>query len=104
MNWANYQKQNVAAVDMSAAIVAAHRTQILPIKAIHLRPKQYEEFKSWLQTNLKRDLREDEKMELDGVYIEKGSGRQHSTYLVELWEQHFNIQEQIKNINHLRVN
>lgn len=84
-NWKDFTPTNNTVVDMCAAIILEHRVKMLPIKAIHLRPVHYFEFESWLKKQIQRDLDKDEKMEFDGVYIEKGDNRQASRFLVELW-------------------
>lgn len=99
INWAKYEKQNVEAVDMCAAVIFAHRAKYIPIKAIHLRPKMYSEFKSWAQKNLGRDLESHEKLEFDSVHIELGTSRQASQLLIELWEKNFNINAQMQLIS-----
>jgi len=101
MNWAQYTKQNNEAVDMCAAIIFAHRAKYLPIKAIHLAPTEYSEFASWAQKNLQRDLLKDEKLSFDAVNIELGTRSQANKFLVEMWENDFNIHAQMKNIQHL---
>lgn len=85
MDWTKYTIQNIRAVDMCAATIAAHRANQMPIKAIHLIPEYYKEFESWTQKNLNRDLLRDEKMQFDDVYIERGDKRQKSALLIELW-------------------
>lgn len=86
-DWKNYTQQHIPAVDMSAAIIFAHRAKNLPIKAIHLRPKLYGEFKKWVEKNVGRELTGEEKLEFDSVNIELGTGRQKSQLLVELWSE-----------------
>lgn len=97
MNWKEYRPVNVQAVDMSAAVIFAHRQKMIPIKAIHLLPRMYEQFQWWLQKQLGRDLEEGEKMQFDGVYIEKGYKAQSTPIVIELWENNFNIHEALKN-------
>lgn len=73
------------AVDMCAACIATHRDKMLPIKAIHLLPRMYDQFKDWTQKNLNRELAEGEKISFDDVYIEKGTASQSTPLLIEMW-------------------
>ena len=46
----------------------------------------YEQFQSWVQRNLNRELEQGEGMQFDDVNIEKGDKRQVTPILIELWE------------------
>ena len=98
MNWSKYKPVNVQAVDMCAAVIFAHRQKFIPIKAVHLLPRMYEQFQYWLQKQLGRDLEKDEKMEFDSVQIEKGFSGQSTPIVVELWDNNFNMGEVLKTI------
>lgn len=98
MDWTKYKSQGVQAVDMSASIIFAHRAKNVPIKAIHLLPRMYEQFQAWLQRTMGRELQDGEKMEFDGVHIEKGNAAQSTPIVVELWDNNFNIHSALKQI------
>lgn len=87
INWKEYKPVGVQAIDMSASVIFAHRLKAIPLKALHLLPRMYAQFKKWTELELGRELMDDEKMEMDGVYIELGSQQQSTPILVELWEQ-----------------
>ena len=71
---------------MTAACIAYHREQMLPLKAIYLKPSLYNKFKAWTEANLNRSLEEGEQMECDTVKIEKASILQVTELSVEFWE------------------
>lgn len=85
-DWKAYKRQHVQSVDMCAAAIFAHRQKYIPIRAIYLWPSMYEQFKSWTQKNLGRDLEPEEKMQFDDVYIERGDPNQRTPLLIQLWE------------------
>lgn len=85
--WKDYERQHVQAVDMCAAAIVAHRVKNIPLKAIHLWPDMYKQFKGWTEKNLKRELQDGEQMEFDGVNIEMGTKQQKTPLLLELWAQ-----------------
>jgi hypothetical protein len=93
MNWKEYKSQNVQAVDMTASVIFAHRQKFIPIRAVHLTPRMYEQFQSWVHSNLGRELELGELMEFDSVKIEKGYAGQSTPIVVELWEENFNINQ-----------
>lgn len=90
IDWKNYKPVGVQSVDMCASVIFGNRVKSIPIKAVHLLPRMYGQFKLWAEKNLERELLPDEKLEFDGVYIEEGSDQQTTPLLVELWEQHAN--------------
>lgn len=85
-NWSQYERQNVQAVDMCASCIFTHRQKLIPIKAIHLYPKMYEQFKQWLGKKRGSEIGDDERMEFDSVEICKGYAGQSTPMVVELWE------------------
>jgi hypothetical protein len=85
MNWKNYKPQNVQAVDMCAATIYTHREKLIPIKAIHLLPRMFEQFKRWTEKQLGRELNEGEGLQFDDVNIELGTASQSTPLLIELW-------------------
>lgn len=91
MNWKEYVVQNVKAVDMCAAAICLHRSKHLPLKAIHLIPKMYDQFKSWTEKNLERELLPDEKIQFDEVNIEKGWEHQSTPLVLEMWEENVGV-------------
>lgn len=106
-DWSKYTIQNVVPVDMCAAIIMEHRAHTKPIKAIHLRPHEYQEFKTWLCRQLGRELNAGEKMQFDDVYIEQGDKHQVSRFLIEMWvdQKEFTrfMNENKKSNRHLKV-
>ena len=86
INWKEYKAVNVQAVDMCASCIFSHRIKNMPIKAIHLLPRMYDQFKQYVERELERELTPDDGLEFDGVYIERGSQQQSTPLLVELWE------------------
>lgn len=96
VNWSEYKPVGVQAVDMCASVIFTHRRKFIPIKAIQLWPRMYEQFQSWLQKTMGRELEDGEKMEFDGVHIEKGHSAQTTPIVVELWDDNFNIHEAMK--------
>lgn len=96
MNWREYKPQGVQAVDMSASVIFAHRQKDIPVKAIHLLPRMYEQFQDWIQRKMERDLEPDEKLEFDGVHIEKGHAQQSTPIVVELWDNNFNMAQALR--------
>ena len=98
MDWSKYKPVGVQAVDMCASVIFTHRKKGLPIKAIHLLPRMHEQFQWWTQNQLGRELNPDEKMTMDGVYIEKGYARQTTPVVVELWDNNFNMAEAMKEL------
>jgi hypothetical protein len=84
--------------DMCASVIFSHRVKDIPLKALHLLPKMYEQFQWWTQKQLGRELNEDEQMEFDGVHIEKGYKGQSTPIVVELWDNNFNMQQALKQI------
>ena len=86
MNWKTYQRQHVQAVDMCAATIFAHRLKYLPLKSIYLLPRMYEQFRWWTEKQLHRELQPEERLEFDGVNIEKGSTGQSTPLLLEMWD------------------
>ena len=93
VNWREYKPVGVQAVDMCASVIFTHRQKFIPIKAVHLFPRMYEQFQAWLQKAMGRELEDGEKMEFDGVYIEKGYAGQTTPIVVELWDNNFNMGE-----------
>lgn len=98
MDWKKYKPVGVQSVDMCASVIFAHRQKAIPIKAVHLLPRMHEQFQWWTQNQLGRELNPDEKMTMDGVYIEKGYARQTTPVVVELWEEGVNVHSLIRDI------
>ena len=96
MNWKEYKTQGVQAVDMCAACIFAHRLKSQPIKAIHLLPRMYDQFKQWTERKLGRELEDGELLEFDSVKIEKGYKGQSTPLVIEMWENDFNIHAVMK--------
>jgi hypothetical protein len=85
-NFSNYVPTGCKPIDECANIIACARERMMPIKEIILRPAYYEWFKSGLQTLMGKPLQLDQKMELDGVNIEKGTIYQTKMYVVNYYE------------------
>jgi len=98
MNWKEYKSQGVQSVDMCASVIFQHRKRFLPIKAIHLYPRMYEQFKSFTQKNLGRDLEDGEQITFDSVEIVKGYSSQKTPLVIEMFQENFNIDEAVKNM------
>jgi len=86
MNWEQYERQYVQAVDMCAAAIFVNRVKFIPVKAIYLWPLMYEQFKWWAEKKMKREIMPEEGLEFDGVRIEKGDKSQATPLLIELWD------------------
>ncbi len=84
-DWNTWQSTHIKAVDLCASIIYQHRQREIPLKALHLWPDMYNQFQGWTEKNLGRELAEREKMEFDGVYIERGTRWQSTPALIELW-------------------
>jgi hypothetical protein len=84
-NWKQYKQQHVQVVDMCAATIFAHRQKMLPLRAIHLLPRMYEQFRAWAEKHLGRELAEGEGIEFDSVHIERGSASQSTPLVIELY-------------------
>ena len=84
-NWNEYTRQYVQAVDMCAACIFSHRQRMIPIRAIHLLPNMYGQFKLWTEKNLGRELLPEEELQFDDVKIALGDSKQKTPLLVELW-------------------
>jgi len=87
LNWKEYTTQGVKSVDMCAVTIFTHRQKGIPIKAIHLQPRFFEQFAGWAQKKMGRDLLPDEKLQFDEVNIELGDRLQSTPLLIELWAQ-----------------
>jgi hypothetical protein len=85
IDWKTFKATGVQAVDMCANTIYVNRRNYIPVKAIHLVPRLYGQFRLWTEKNIKRELNEDEGIEFDGVYIEKGTDSQSTPLVVELW-------------------
>jgi len=86
-NWKEYPRQHVQAVDMCAACIFTHRVKFIPIKAIHLYPNMYEQFKQWAGKMRGSEIEDDERLEFDSVEICKGYAGQSTPMVIEVWEQ-----------------
>lgn len=98
MNWKEYKTQGVQSVDMCASVIFAHRHKDIPLKALHLLPRMFEQFQSWVHKKLGRELDNEEIMEFDGVHILKGHAGQSTPIVVELWDNNFNMATALKQI------
>lgn len=85
-DFSKFQRTYNKAIDECASIIGLARDRNVPIKALHLRPVYYEWYKSGVQTLMDRPLVEDEKMQFDGVDIEKGSKLQTRNIVIEYYE------------------
>lgn len=102
-DWKQYKSQGVQAVDMCAASIALHREKMLPIKAIHLLPSMYAQFKNWLEKTMERELLADEKMQFDDVYIELGDRTQSTPLLIEMYLDQKELQSHLKLIHSTNI-
>jgi hypothetical protein len=89
-DWSKYQRQHVQAVDMVAATIFANRVKYIPVKAVHLWPSMYDQFRAWAEKLIGRELEPDEHLEFDTVYIEKGTRSQSTPIVVEVWDNGIN--------------
>ena len=71
---------------MTAATIVANRAKMIPVKAIHLWPSMYDQFKRWAEKLIGRELEPGELLEFDTVKIERGDSRQATPILVEIWD------------------
>ena len=86
LNWQQWERTHIKAVDLCAEVISEHRKKSIPIKALHLWPDLYKQFLGWTEKNLARELAEGEKMEFDGVNIEIGTRQQATPVLIELFK------------------
>jgi hypothetical protein len=86
INWKEYTAQGVQSVDMCAAAIYSHRLKNIPIKAIHLMPRMFGQFKQWMEKKAGRELTDEDNFQMDGVNIECGNQQQTTPLLIELWE------------------
>jgi hypothetical protein len=81
-----YEPTHNKMIDLCANVISLARERNEPIKALHLKPMNYEWFKSGVQTLLNRPLEVEELLEFDGVNIELGSKFQSKTIVIEYYE------------------
>lgn len=81
-----YEQTHNKMIDLVANVISLARDRNEPIKALHLKPMNYEWFKSGVQTLIDRPLEADELLEFDSVNIEKGSKFQSKTIVIEYYE------------------
>lgn len=84
-NFSNYERTYNRPIDECANLIECARKALQPLKALHLHPFYYEWYKSGVQTLMNRPLNEDEKMQFDGVDIEKGSKLQSKNIVPEYY-------------------
>jgi hypothetical protein len=84
-NFSNYEPTYNKAIDQCANLIAVARENLNPLKALHLSPIYYDWFKGGVQTLMGRPLQEDERLEFDGVNIEKGSKYQSKSIILEYY-------------------
>lgn len=82
-----YEQTHNKMIDLVANVISLARDRNEPIKALHLKPYNYEWFKSGVQTLMNRPLEVDELLEFDSVNIELGSKFQSKTIVIEYYEQ-----------------
>lgn len=87
MDFSKYQRTHNTAIDQCASIIGLARDRNVGIKALHLKPLFFEWFKSGVQTLMDRPLIEGEKMQFDGVDIERGDRFQTKNILIEYYKQ-----------------
>ena len=85
MDWSEWKNTGVEAVDLCASIIYQHLQARKPLKAIHLWPNMYKQFKGWTEKNLGRELEENEGLQFDSVNIEMGERGQKTPALIEPW-------------------
>jgi hypothetical protein len=85
-NFSEYQPTFNKVIDFCVNLVACARANNQPIKALHLKPSQYEWFKSGLQTLMNRPLEDGELMQIDGVEIERASVFQPKEIIAEYYK------------------
>jgi hypothetical protein len=81
-----YEQTHNKMIDLVANVISLARDRNEPIKALHLKPMNYEWFKSGVQTLIDRPLEADELLEFDSVNIELGSKFQSKTIVIEYYE------------------
>jgi hypothetical protein len=87
INWKEWKGTGVQSVDMVASAIFTHRLKYLPIKAIHLLPNMYDQFRLWLEKKSGKELEDGQGMQMDSVAIERGSVTQSTPLLIQLWEE-----------------
>jgi hypothetical protein len=87
INWKEWKGTGVQAVDMCASAILSHRIKYLPLKAIHLLPNMYDQFRLWLEKKSGKELEEGQGIQFDSVNIERGQAQQSTPLLLELWDQ-----------------
>ena len=85
-DFSKYERTHNTAIDQCASIIGVARDRNVGIKALHLKPIYFEWFKSGVQTLMNRPLNEDEKLQFDGVDIEKGSVFQSKNISIEYYQ------------------
>lgn len=71
--YSEYEKTGYTAVDMVAKCVSHFRHIHKPIKTIYLHQKFYDQFKKWVELNMKakgQEFNEEQTFQFDGVNIE----------------------------------
>jgi hypothetical protein len=86
-NFSEFQNTGNKAIDLVAACVGHYRQFKKPLKVIYLKPNLFDLFKAGTEVLMKREIQEDELLQFDGVYIEKGSSLMVGRDLyVDFWE------------------
>ena len=85
-NFSRYEATHNKAIDLCANLIGCARQNMMPIKALHLKPIYYEWVKGGVQEMLGRPLVEGELMQFDSVNIEKGSKLQSKPVIIEYYQ------------------
>lgn len=86
-DFSSFERTHNRPIDECANLIECARKALQPLKALHLHPFYYEWYKSGVQTLMNRALNEDEKLQFDGVDIEKGTKFQSKNIILEYYEQ-----------------
>jgi len=82
----DYKATGNKAVDGVASCIMWHRQRQITLKAIHLKPNLYGQFKLYVEKELMgKELEPDQPLSMDGVEIEMGSILQVLAILPERW-------------------
>ncbi|MGN6416137.1 MAG: hypothetical protein ACTHMC_01505 [Pseudobacter sp.] len=82
----DYKATGNKAVDGVASCIMWHRERSIALKAIHLKPLLYDQFKIYVEkVLLGKELEDEQPLSMDGVEIEQGSWLQRLAILPERW-------------------
>ena len=95
-DWSTYQKQDVKSVDMCAVYIYGCLRKNQPLKAIHLWPDWYNEFKRWAEKKSGQVYEDGVNLQFNSIEIKLGERSQSKPLLLELWmDDSIPVQEQL---------